>query len=285
MRKFLLILFLIPVFASAQSPMFKLIAKKGGGSSSCDTDAAAFITLLGLTGTDSSAICGLVTDLKDSSLWASMQAIYPMIGGTASTHKWNLKSPVDADANFRLVFNGGWTHSGTGALPNGSTGYAQTFYIPFTNGMNDSSHISYYSRTVGSSGESMIEMGCFGTTSRENQLILRFSDGMYFEPNSVNGGFITASNTDASGYFIASRIASNAMIGQRNTTQLTGTAAGLLNDYEIYIGARNTSGTAGFFSNRECAFATIGLGLSAAQMLTLNTIVERFQDALGRGVQ
>ncbi len=284
MRKLLLILFLLPVFASAQSPMFKLIAKKSGCTP--DADAQKFIDSTGITGTEATAICNLVKDLKDSSLWSSMQAIYPMVGGTASTHKWNLKDVRDLDAAFRLTFNGGgWTHSSNGALPNGSSSYAPTYYDPSTNATAGSNHISYYSRTQGNSGESMIEMGCQGTSFRENQIIARFSDNMYLEPNSVQNGYVTAANTDARGYFIASRTSNTNVIGQKNTTQITGTHTESLNDYSIYLGARNRSGVTDFFSNRQCAFATIGTGLSSAQMLTLNIIVERFNDALSRGVQ
>ena len=283
MRKLLLILFLLPVFASAQSPMFKLIAKKSGCNP--DSDAQKFIDSLSLTGTEATAICNLVKDLKDSSLWSSMQAIYPMIGGTASTQKWNLKDVRNVDAAFRLVFTGGWTHSSTGALPNGSTGYANTFYQPSTNATAGSNHMSYYSRTTGGAAETMIEMGSQGTAFRENQIIIRFSNAVYLESNSVAGGYVTAANTNAQGYYIATRTSNTAIGGQKNTTQYTGTATESLSNYVTYLGARNRSGTAEYFSNRECAFATIGTGLSAAQMLTLNIIVERYNDALGRGIQ
>ena len=94
-----------------------------------DPDAQAFFTASGLTGaTNLSAINQLVIDLKGFGIWTKMKAIYPFIGGTASLHKWNLKNPLDTDAAFRLVFNGGWTHSSTGALPNGTNAYANTFY-------------------------------------------------------------------------------------------------------------------------------------------------------------
>ena len=32
-----------------------------------------------------------------------MKAIYPFVGGTATTHKFNLKDPADINAAFRLV--------------------------------------------------------------------------------------------------------------------------------------------------------------------------------------
>lgn len=77
-----------------------------------DADALAFITAANITDTtQKSAVTQLVTDLKSANIWTKMKAIYPFVGGTASSHRFNLKDPRDLDVAFRLVFNGGWTHS------------------------------------------------------------------------------------------------------------------------------------------------------------------------------
>ena len=92
-----------------------------------DADAQAFITAAAITDvTQQNAINTLVVDLKGYNIWTKMKALYPFVGGTASTHKFNLKNPLDTDAAFRLTFSGGWTHSSTGALPNGTNAYADT---------------------------------------------------------------------------------------------------------------------------------------------------------------
>jgi len=124
------------------------IPSSGG---SVDPDAQAFITVAGITDpTQQSAINTLVVGFKDDGLWTKMKAIYPIVGGTATTHKYNLKDPRDLDAAFRLQFNGGITHSSTGVLPNGTNGYANTFFIPSVQIANaDSFHFSMYSRTNG----------------------------------------------------------------------------------------------------------------------------------------
>jgi hypothetical protein len=96
-----------------------------------DPDAQAFITAAAITDvTQQGAINTLVLALKGYSIWTKFKAIYPIVGGTASQHKYNLKDPRDLDAAFRLVFNGGWTHSSTGAQPNGVNGYADTKFTP-----------------------------------------------------------------------------------------------------------------------------------------------------------
>ena len=101
---------------------------QGQYAPSNDPDAQAFINAAGITGTtQQSAINTLVVSLKANNIWTKFDAIYPMVGGTATTHKFNLKNPADTNAAYRLSFVGGWTHSSTGALPNGTNAYADTF--------------------------------------------------------------------------------------------------------------------------------------------------------------
>jgi len=101
-----------------------------------DPAAQAFITAAGITDpTQQSAINNLVIGLKADGLWTNMTAIYPFVGGTATTHKYNLKDPRDLDAAYRLSFSGGWTHNANGITGNGVNSYADTF--------------SFSSRTIG----------------------------------------------------------------------------------------------------------------------------------------
>ena len=107
------------------------VQSSGGGG--IDADAQAFITAASITdNTQNSAINTLVTQLKTYGIWTKLKAVYPFVGGTASAHKFNLKDPRDLDVAYRLTFGGGWTHSSTGAQPNGTNGYANTFFIPNT---------------------------------------------------------------------------------------------------------------------------------------------------------
>jgi hypothetical protein len=108
-------------------------------ASGCDADAQKFIDSAGITDpTQKDAICTLVKDLKDSSLWSSMIAIYPIVGGTADKHKWNLKNP----ATFKLSYSGSITHSSTGMVSAG--GYALTGINPSVDVSQNSVHLSFY---------------------------------------------------------------------------------------------------------------------------------------------
>src|SRR5690349_23782913 len=125
-----------------------ILSTLGASSEQYDSDAQALIDAAAISNlTQKNAINQLVLDLKAAGIWNRMVAIYPFIGGTASSHKWNLKDPRDVDAAKRLTFSGSWTHSDNGALPDGSTGYANT-YINFNQDVPQYSlHGSYYSRT------------------------------------------------------------------------------------------------------------------------------------------
>jgi len=94
-----------------------------------DTDALAFLQAAGITDSIiSNAVCSLVVGLKADGIWNKFNAIYPFVGGTASTHKWNLKDPRDLNAAYRLTFNGGWTHDSQGIKGNGANTYADTYF-------------------------------------------------------------------------------------------------------------------------------------------------------------
>src|SRR5580700_6716819 len=80
-----------------------------------DPSTQQFIDSAGISDTVlSNALNTFVVALKDSALWGEFRAIYPMIGGTASSTKWNLINPQNTDAAFRLTFYGAPAFSAAG---------------------------------------------------------------------------------------------------------------------------------------------------------------------------
>jgi hypothetical protein len=248
--------------------------------------ASNFISVVGITNeTQQAAINSLVSDLVSNSLWDKMIAIYPMIGGSAETHKWNLKDPRDDDTAYRLTFNGGWTHSSTGALPNGTNGYANTYLNALSILPSTNLHLSFYSRTSTPVGTTF-EVQCDNTTG-----FVQLAPGrnMASGGNVVGGGVVNFTTTNtALGYWIHSKTDNSTRFGFRNgvlasvvTTTLNTTAYANLN---LFISCRNSNGTLTGYSSKECAFITIGQGLSQAECATLYTIIQNFQTTLGRQV-
>jgi hypothetical protein len=252
-----------------------------------DADAQAFITAAGLTNpTQQTAINTLVVSLKGYSIWTKMKAIYPMVGGTATTHKWNLKDPQDTNAAYRLSFIGGWTHSSTGATPNGVNSYANTFLIPNSVLTQNSTHVSYYSRT--NSNLTEVEIGVAnGPNATDNKLVLeiRTSGVTYYNINSTNI-YLQALDTDSRAFYIGNRTASNVVNGWRNSSKIvTGTTASTTpSTANVYLGAFNRTSSVAVYSTKQCAFASLGDGLTDTDAGNLYTAVQTFNTTLGRQV-
>ena len=262
--------------------------------SGLDSDASAFITAAGLTDpTQKSAINTLVKDMKAAGLWTKMKAVYPMVGGTATSMKFNLKDPRDLDAAFRLTWSGGWTYSATGATPNGTNAYADTKFIPNNNGLtiNDNS-ISYYSRTSAANGGTQFyEMGSsntLGTTDLYSLFTRRSGDTAGYDVGDYTKNRNSFTNTDGSGFYLGkvnsdltSKLYKNGILS--GTKSLTSQAG--LSSFKVYIGGFNENDTTVYYSPKQVAFASLGNGLSDNDALVYNQIIEKYQVALSRGVQ
>jgi hypothetical protein len=252
-----------------------------------DPDAQAFFTASGLTGaTNLNAVNQLVLDLKAASIWTKMKAIYPFVGGTASLHKWNLKDPQDTDAAFRLVFLGGWTHSSNGATPNGVNARADTFLVPNTILTQNSTHVSYYSRI--NSNLTEIEIGASnGPNASDDKLVLeiRTAGITYYNINSTTT-YISHSDTDSRAFYIGNRTASNVVNGWRNSSKLaTGTTASTTpSTAKVYLGAFNRTSSVTLYSTKQCAFSSLGDGLTDTEAGNFYTAVQTFQTSLSRQV-
>ena len=265
-----------------------------------DPDADAFLLATGITNTTTvNAICTLVTDLKSAGLWNKMTAIYPFVGTTSTTQKYNLKNPVDSDAAYRLTFSGGVTHSATGALPNGVNGYANTFVNSDVTNFPIPTYISmsYYSRTGGSHVTGGNVIGSFGNPSVEAtsaRMLIRYVGNPNSSLGAVNyndGVFpnaLTTTDTDGTGMYITTRTSTSNKLfikGVLRATSASGTTSFDPPPYNMFLFAYNNRDAGALnFSNKECAFAHIGIGLSDAEAVSLTTIVNTFQTTLGRNV-
>lgn len=248
-----------------------------------DFDAQNFINAAAsLNQQQQKAINYLVFNLKANNIWDKFDAIYPFVGGTSSTHKWNLKDARDLDAAFRLTFNGGVTHSNLGAVSNGTNGFANTFYNTSIFGIQDNHHLSYYSRT--NINTTQVEIGNQTGTS-QNLLEIRTSNITYFVIN-MTSNYAIFTDTNSIGFYIGSRTASNLTNGWKNKIKVaTSTAASVTRPTNnIYLFAYNSSGNAALFTTKQCAFASIGKGLNDKEAIIFSNIVQGYQTLLNRAV-
>lgn len=203
--------------------------------------------------------------------------------------KYNLVNPVDSDAAFRLVFNGGWTHSANGATPNGTNGWANTYLQPSSVLTQNSTHLSFYSRTQDTS-KSGLDISSFTLAPAAHLALTAYYNSLttgisvqYLYPTDSAIGY----SGSTQGLFIGSRINSTsnklyrnaAILGTRTTANTT-----FLPTNNIAIAANGQTGSMGEYQNRQCAFASIGNGLTDTEASNLYTRVQAFQNSLNRAV-
>ena len=279
------------IIGKAISPFALRKKNGGGGGGGNDPDAQLFITATGISGTNATATNQLVIDLKSANIWTKMKAIYPFVGNTSSSQKYNLKDARDLNAAYRLTFFGGGTFSANGYQPGGVNGYADTFLQPSTAPLiNNSTHLSVYSRTNSASGTNPIEIGCFSNTGNFDILIKDGSNLFISDHYNFSSNRISIANANSQGFYLSTRTSStvfkvfknNAQFGTTNTSVSSPNVSIMTS--KIYISALNNNGTTVNYSNRELAFASIGDGLTDAEALAFYNAVQTFNTTLGRQV-
>jgi hypothetical protein len=248
--------------------------------------AALFIAASGISGTEATAITQLVTDLQP--IWGKFKAIYPIVGSTASTQKWNLMNAVDSDAANRISFNGtsGWTHDAYGASPVGDC-WANTFIYPGTDafwGGSNGGHMSIFivDNEPATAG---YDMGVFSDGVDWNIIASYGNDTGYGGMNS--SGFTTYSNTSTNGYYVVSNTASANDVYKDGTLKVSDTKAfanlpGNAVTACIALGGSGRNNDASDKSQRKFSFATVGTALTAGEVEILTDAVAAYNTTLGR---
>jgi len=249
-----------------------------------DPSATAFLSATGITDpTIQGAINSLCVDLKTYGVWDKMKAIYPFVGGTATTHKFNLKDPQDTNGAFRLAFSGGLTHSSNGIQGNGINGFANTFISPSSQLTLNSTSVSLYSRTDLSSSQGDFGVKQFSPVQTFFMGNAKFSDSKQYYLMGSDVPFGITSTTNVSlGLFTFNRPSSTTQNLYKNGTQIhtmTKNSLALPSSNMYLLGINN-----GEFSAKQFAFASIGDGLTSDEASNLYTAVQKLQTTLGRQV-
>ena len=228
-----------------------------------------------------------------NSLDTKIKALYPFVSDGATSndralqHRWNFMDARNLDAAFRLLFTGGWDHTATGALPNGSNTFANTYFNVLNNTTGFSQHYCMYSRTQNTSINGM-QMGAFDGTSETTlyqyyNVISVKGGSCYLYPNTA----VTINNNNTRGLQIISRTANNVLKLFFNGSLLatnTNTETLTRPNRTMYLGASNWSSGATQYSPHEHAFASIGDGLTDTDATNLYNLTQALQTTLGRQV-
>jgi hypothetical protein len=253
-----------------------------------DPDAQAFLTATGITdATITSAINTYVLDLKGFGIWTKMKAIYPIVGGTAATHKFNLKDPRDLDAAFRLSFFGGITHSVNGMQGNAINGYIRTYFNPSIQ-LSNPAHLSLYVYDNLTTSTDQIDMGCLDLSNRFLWISTRYNGSGFnnFLGRNTSGSVLQDAgiNADARGQYQTNKVVTTAKLHKNGVVADTKTDSQLQPNIEIYLLAYNNVGTPIFYSNRTISLPKIGEGLTDTEAANLYTADQTLQTLLGRNV-
>jgi hypothetical protein len=252
-----------------------------------DPDTKAYLAATGLDPYYAQILDNLIVGLKDYNLRQKMVAAYAFIGGTADLHKWNLWDPRDRDDAYRLTFYGGWHSLENGYTPNTpsdvvNTGYSDSHCVPLGTLTQDSTHLSYYS-LQNMPVISRAEMGCFnwtGTANSRFHIIAHYAPGDFYYGMSEEG-FTHVPMSRSDGLFTATRTGPTHQAAYRNGARVgeDSTPSVPLPPVPIWVGGINT------FSDRTdlpCGFASIGSGFSDQNAADLYTVVQNYQNELGR---
>jgi hypothetical protein len=263
------------------SPFAFIQVPQVNGATYTDPDAQAFITAAGITdSTQQSAINQLVLGLKADSIWTKMNALYPFVGGTATSHKYNLKDPRDLDAAYRLAFFGGMTHNANGIQGDGGSGYADTFAAINTVAIpNRLNHWSLYNRTVSSNY-------AYNGIFNYNTGLVFFGLGSGVSSNTITGVQNFQIVGGAADGFTNGTVTSNSTADfYRNGSLVRGNQqpSSMPPQDNYYISALNTGGGfIDYYSTANIAFASLGGALTATDAANFYTRVQAFQTTLGR---
>jgi hypothetical protein len=255
-----------------------------------DADAQAFfdrVTAAGgtLTLTEKTATNQLVLDMKTNGIWTPMKAIYPMVGSSAAACAQNLKS-----SSFTGTFSSGWTFASTGVTPNGTSAYMNSGLNTRTELTVSSAYLSTYIRTNSGVGPAY-DIG--NSANAGGDITPTYLISRYLSSNNnayigiADTSYATSTpSTNSIGFWNGGTNGSSTQKLFKNGSLLkTATAIStVFTNSNLYIGANNFNGTAGLFSNKETAFASIGDGLNDTQASNFYTNVQTFNTTLSRQV-
>ena len=234
----------------------------------------AFATATGIT--DTTILGALNTfdlGLISNSLDTKTKAIYPMVGGTSTTCKYNFMDSRDLDIAFRLQFNGGITFSSMGVTPNGTNGFANTYYTPPIGNAG----MFFYSRTNNTIFECNI--GAYNTQS--SQSIMFLTGDSYFSMNSDTFAYVRSPLVDTLGFHAVNRIGNDVTAHYRGGI-VTSFAAKVATSVPLNL--FNRAGSNDLYSLKQCAGAGLVEDYTIAEMNTLKSLIDNLQIALTRNV-
>jgi len=242
-----------------------------------DVDAQVFITAAGLTGNDITSIDLLCKRLKENKLWERFPYIWPFIGGSAATNKFQLKRPVDSDDANRLTFYGSFTHNANGLIPSGASGtyadphltvkslYYNNYSFIYVSPINISTGTNY-GTDIATAGGGNVFRTCYQGSYLTN---MGGQAANYASQATSKGVFIASAYDKRLNYAMHNRI-----IRASNTTFADRVFGGAALNLFCYTATQQNA-------INPCSLIIIGLGLDIQQAIKSTDIFEEYMISRG----
>jgi hypothetical protein len=236
------------------------------------------------TDTDAeNAVIDLVDDLFSAGLWELMDGVYPLVGGTAAKHKWNLRYPFANENSMQLLYAGSPTHNREGISVTNSSVYACRITAnPSYLNLNASGHWGFYYRAY------------TGVNGLHDLRALGDSRQVWWHLNDPNAGSGTLRMAWCGAVSQVNPSPALTLTGQwtlnrPNSSNLRQIRNGVLD--RTFTNAASdvlfdTLSPYGFFQfmqgTKTVSSITFGKGLTPTQEADLYTAIQTFQTTLGR---
>ena len=252
------------------------------------TRTTAFAAATGITDTTIlNALNTFDTGLISNGLDTKMKAVYPFVGGTATTHKYNFMDARDLDIAFRINWYGGVTHNLNGITGNNVNGYGDTMLNVLTD-ISDKNyvHCSLYQRNNINENKSTI-----GSTSSNGGFglgIFTRYNGEFYGSAYTPSVLAVMTNLDSRGFYLATRTGLNNAkqykVLQGNTTSAVNTTTTTSTSSSNFVVLGNGNYFAFRYSLANLSFTSIGSGMNDSETSVLATLTQAMQTSLSRQV-
>ena len=238
-----------------------------------DNPAGTFLTAAGISDpTISAAIYTLVDDLNGYGLWSKMKAIYPMVGGTATSHSYNLKDTT----KFQITWYGGLTHDSNGVTGNGSNGFGRLNTTTVAGILGSPTNFGFGSYITNNTNGFGPDIGIY-----DIHTFYRNAGNTYERGLSVASQ--NYATTDSRAFFHRYNSSGVSSAFYNSTKKLTGTGiTSFINgpDYWYLLAIPGWPG----YSDKRIAFNFVSEYLTDTEASNLYTAIQKFQTTLSRQV-
>jgi hypothetical protein len=264
--------------------------QSASGPPPLDPDAATYLAAVTAAGgtvtpTITDAINNLFLGLKADGVYSLLWSMFPLVGGTQSSHAINALNP----GSRNLVFTGSWTHTSQGAQGiNDSDTAAKTGYVPQAQGgLTDTCFGWYNNFATNLDGEKYI--GMLNNVGPQRWMGVQLSSGRV-DWGADSRTFVSISDGQTGMYILSGAISPPKVFADRYTTGGLSTSSGDLNPdplyavlpYELYFGALNLDDSVYGTTNQRFAFYFISSGMIPQQRADMANRINICQTALGR---